>query len=121
VIVGRKGDEIPNTPDLQLYAALGYQAAIFGRDTTFSLDATYRGDTNTEFVPSSPFNINLGSYTILDAVALMNVTDKVQVGLFVKNLTNEVALYDGIGTFQDPQAVVSAQPRTIGVNARISF
>jgi hypothetical protein len=51
----------------------------------------------------------------------MNVTDKVQVGVFVKNLTNEVALYDGVGTFQDPEAVVSAQPRTIGVNARISF
>jgi outer membrane receptor protein involved in Fe transport len=51
----------------------------------------------------------------------MNVTDKVQVGLFVKNLTNELALYDGLGTFQDPEAVVAAQPRTIGVNARISF
>src|SRR6185436_210022 len=74
VIVGRKGDEIPNTPDLQLYAALGYEVPIFGRDTTFSLDATYHDDTNTEFVPSSPFNVELGSYTILDAVALMNVT-----------------------------------------------
>ena len=121
VIIGRKGDEIPNTPDVQLYAALRYDVPIAGRDTTFSLDATYRGDTNTEFVPSSPFNISLGSYTILDAVALMNVTEKVQVGLFVKNLTNEVALYDGLGTFQDPEAVVAAQPRTIGVNARISF
>jgi iron complex outermembrane receptor protein len=121
VIVGRKGDEIPNTPDVQLYAALRYDVPIAGRDTTFSLDATYRGDTNTEFVPSSPFNIALGSYTILDAVALMNVTEKVQVGLFVKNLTNELALYDGLGTFQDPEAVVAAQPRTIGVNARINF
>ena len=36
-------------------------------------------------------------------------------------LTDELALYDGVGTFQDPEAVVAAQPRTIGVNARIAF
>jgi outer membrane receptor protein involved in Fe transport len=121
VIVGRKGDEIPNTPDLQLYAALRYEVPIAGRQTTFSLDATYRGETNTEFVPSNPFNITLDSYTILNAVARVDLTDKVQVGLFVKNLTDELALYDGVGTFQDPEAVVSAQPRTFGINARVSF
>jgi outer membrane receptor protein involved in Fe transport len=121
VIVGRKGDEIPNTPDVQLYAALRYQVPIAGRETTFSLDATYRGKTNTEFVPSNPFNVALDSFTVLNAVARVDLTDKVQVGVFVKNLTDELALYDGVGTFQDPEAVVAAQPRTIGVNARISF
>jgi outer membrane receptor protein involved in Fe transport len=121
VIIGREGDEIPNTADVQLYAALRYQAPIAGRNTIFSLDATYRGKTNTEFVPSSPFNIALDSYTLFDAVARMDVTERVQVGLFIKNLTDELALYDGVGTFQDPEAVVSAQPRTIGVNARITF
>jgi iron complex outermembrane receptor protein len=121
VIIGREGDEIPNTPDVQLYAALRYEAPIAGRNTTFSLDATYRGKTNTEFVPNSPFNIALDSYTLFNAVARMDVTERVQVGLFVKNLTDELALYDGVGTFQDPEAVVAAQPRTIGVNARITF
>jgi iron complex outermembrane recepter protein len=121
VIIGREGDEIPNTPDVQLYAALRYSVPIAARETTFSLDATYRGKTNTEFVPSSPFNIALDSYTLLNAVARMDVTESVQVGLFVRNLTDELALYDGLGTFQDPEAVVAAQPRTIGVNARISF
>jgi iron complex outermembrane recepter protein len=121
VIIGREGDEIPNTPDVQLYAALRYEAPIAGRNTTFSLDATYRGKTNTEFVPNSPFNIALDSYTLFNAVARMDVTETVQVGLFVKNLTDELALYDGVGTFQDPEAVVAAQPRTIGVNARITF
>ncbi len=121
VIIGREGDEIPNTPDVQLYAALRYDVPIAGRNTTFSLDATYRGDTNTEFVPSSPFNIKLDAYTLLNAVVRMDVTENVQVGLYVKNLTDELALYDGLGTFQDPEAVVAAQPRTIGVNARINF
>ena len=41
--------------------------------------------------------------------------------MFVKNLTDELAVYDGLGTFQDPEAIVAAQPRTIGVNARVSF
>jgi outer membrane receptor protein involved in Fe transport len=121
VIIGREGDEIPNTPDVQLYAALRYEAPIAGRNTIFSLDATYRGKTNTEFVPSSPFNIELDSYTLFNAVARMDVTERVQVGLFVKNITDELALYDGLGTFQDPEAVVAAQPRTVGVNARITF
>lgn len=121
VIIGRKGDEIPNTPDVQLYGALRYDVPIAGRATTFSLDATYRGKTNTEFVPTSPFNIALDSYVLLNAVARMDVTERVQVGLFVKNLTDELAVYDGLGTFQDPEAIVAAQPRTIGVNARVSF
>jgi len=121
VIVGRSGDEIPNTPDIQLYGALRYDVPIAGRNTTFSLDATYRGKTNTEFVPSSPFNVALDSYVLLNAVARMDVTENVQVGLFVKNLTDELAVYDGVGTFQDPEAIVAAQPRTIGVNARINF
>jgi iron complex outermembrane receptor protein len=121
VIIGREGDEIPNTPDVQLYAALRYEAPIAGRNTIFSVDATYRGKTNTEFVPSSPFNIALDSYTLFNAVARMDVTERLQVGLFIKNLTDELALYDGVGTFQDPEAVVAAQPRTIGVNARITF
>ena len=94
VIIGRKGDEIPNTPDVQLYGALRYEVPIVGRNTTFSLDVTYRGETNTEFVPSSPFNITLDSYTLLNAVARMDVTENVQVGLFVKNLTDELALYE---------------------------
>jgi outer membrane receptor protein involved in Fe transport len=121
VIIGREGDEIPNTPDVQLYGALRYEVPIAGRATIFSLDATYRGKTNTEFVPTSPFNIALDSYTLLNAVARMDVTESVQIGVFVRNLTDELALYDGTGTFQDPEAIVAAQPRTIGVNARISF
>ncbi len=121
VIIGREGDEIPNTPDVQLYGAVRYEVPIAGRDTTFSLDATYRGKTNTEFVPGSPFNIALDSFVLMNAVARMNVTENVQVGLFVKNLTDELAVYDGVGTFQDPEAIVAAQPRTIGVNARVSF
>ena len=121
VIVGRDGDEIPNTSDLQLYAALQYRTPIAGRETTFVLDATYRGKTNTEFVPSNPFNISLPSYTLVNAVARMDVTDHLQLGVFVRNLTDELAIYDGIGTFQDPESLVAAQPRTIGVNASYRF
>ncbi|MGQ0835289.1 MAG: TonB-dependent receptor [Gammaproteobacteria bacterium] len=121
VIVGREGDEIPNTPDMQLYASLRYQTAIAGRNASFLVEATYRDETNTEFVPENPFNITLDSYTLLNAVARVDVTEQFQVGIFVKNLTDELAVYDGIGTFQDPEAIVSAQPRAVGVNARYRF
>jgi outer membrane receptor protein involved in Fe transport len=67
------------------------------------------------------YPIALDSFTLFNAVARMDVTERVQVGVFIKNLTDELALYDGVGTFQDPEAVVAAQPRTIGVNARVTF
>jgi outer membrane receptor protein involved in Fe transport len=43
------------------------------------------------------------------------------VGLYVKNLTDELAVQDGIGTFQDPEAIVAARPRTYGATIRWSL
>jgi outer membrane receptor protein involved in Fe transport len=57
----------------------------------------------------------------VNAVARMEVTDHLAVGVYVRNLTDELAIYDGVGTFQDPEALVSAAPRTFGVNASYKF
>lgn len=118
VIVGQAGDDIPNTPDLQLYTSLRYQTELMGKPVSFLGDLTYRDETNTEFRPSSPFNIALDDYVIVNLFANMDFSEHLSVGLYVKNVTDELAVYDGIGTFQDPESIVAARPRTIGATLK---
>lgn len=115
VIRGLTGDEIPNVPDLQLYASLQYDRPI--GDMTLSLigDVTYRGKTNTEFRVDNPFNIELDAYTQIDLYANLNINEHFIVGAYVKNLGNEVGVIDGIGTYQDPEAIIALRPRTFGL------
>lgn len=115
VITGLKGDEIPNVPDTQLYVSLQYDLPL--GEMLFSLigDATYRSSTNTEFRPDSPFNIALDSYTQFDLFANLEINTNFTLGAYVKNLTNEVGVVDGIGTFQDPEAIIALRPRTLGL------
>lgn len=116
VITGLDGDDIPNIPDYQLYAALTYDMEVAGRNLTLIGDVTYRDDSNTEFRDDNAFNIELDSFTILNFTANYDVTDNVTVSVYVKNLTDELAVYDGIGTFQDPESLVAARPRTFGLS-----
>lgn len=121
VIVGQDGDDIPNTPDLQLYTSLQYDSTIAERPVSFIADITYRDETDTEFADDNPFNINLDSYTLVDLFANIDVTDNLTIGVYAKNVFDELAVFDGIGTFQDPESVVAARPRTVGINAHFQF
>jgi outer membrane receptor protein involved in Fe transport len=121
VIVGTDGDEIPNTPDLQLYTSLQYDATIWQRPASFIADVRYRGSADTEFVASNPFNIGLDSYTMVDVYANLDVTENVTIGIYAKNLFDELAVYDGIGTFQDPESIIAARPLTFGISGRYRF
>ncbi len=115
VIVGQKGDKIPNVAATQYSLSLKYDHPVGdGMSVQVIGDATYRGDTNTEFRPDSPFNIELDSYTQFDLVVNLAVNEHFTIGAYVKNLSNEVGVIDGIGTFQDPQSIVAIRPRTIG-------
>lgn len=118
VITGLNGDDLPNVPEIQLYLALSWSAELFNRPLDLIGDVTYRDDADTEFRPDSPFNIELDSYTLVNFYANMELTDNLTFGLYVKNATDELAVYDGIGTFQDPQAIVAARPRTYGATLR---
>lgn len=118
VITGMDGDELPNVPELQLYFSANYGVSLFDMPLALIGDITYRDNSNTEFRPDSPFNIELDSFTIVNLYANLELSDKVTVGLYVKNATDEVAVYDGIGTFQDPAAIVAARPITYGASVR---
>jgi iron complex outermembrane receptor protein len=118
VITGLDGDDLPNVPEWQLYFAANYSMHVFGRPLSLIGDVTYRDESNTEFRTDSPFNIELDSFTVVNLYANLEVTDQVTFGLYVKNATDELALYDGIGTFQDPQALIANRPRTYGAVLR---
>jgi len=121
VIVGRDGDEIPNTPDFQLYGSLRWDTQVWGWPSSFLIDVTYRDETNSEFVPTSPFNISLDSYTLVNLFANVQINDHFTVGIYGKNLSDDLAATDGIGTFQDPQSLVAVRPRTFGFNVRWTY
>jgi outer membrane receptor protein involved in Fe transport len=121
VIVGQTGDELPNVPELQLYASAQYNGEISGKPFSVVADVAYRDEANTEFRANNPFNIKLDSYAIANLHANFDITDNVSIGAYVKNLTDELAVYDGIGTFQDPESIVANRPRTIGATLRLRF
>jgi outer membrane receptor protein involved in Fe transport len=115
VITGLAGDDIPNVPDTQLYVSLQYDQPIGDMLLSLIGDVTYRSDTNTEFRPDNPFNIALDSYTQVDLFANLAFNERITVGVYAKNIGNEVGIIDGVGTFQDPEAVIALRPRTIGL------
>ncbi len=121
VITGLDGDDLPNVPEWQLYFSANYSTQLFGRPLSLIGDVTYRDESNTEFRTDSPFNIELDSFTVVNLYANLEVTEQVTFGLYVKNATDELALYDGIGTFQDPQALIANRPRTYGATVRWQF
>ncbi len=122
VIVGQDGDDIPNVPQNLVFASLKYDIPLAGTKSLSLIgDVTFRDRTNTEFRADNPFNIELDAYTLLDLYANLHITDRLRIGAYVRNATDELAVFDGIGTFQDPEAIVAARPRTIGVGVNWSL
>ncbi len=115
IIAGLDGDKIPNVPEVQLYGAAKYTTEMMGRSLSLMADVTYRGKTNTEFRTDSLFNLAIDSYTLFNLYANLDINDHFTVGAYVKNVGDELAIQDGIATFQDPASVVAARPRTVGV------
>jgi outer membrane receptor protein involved in Fe transport len=66
------------------------------------------------------FNIPLSSYTLL-GVRLGLIKGPWSVALFGRNLTDQRAQVSAINTIQDPHALLTVQPRTIGITATYTF
>jgi outer membrane receptor protein involved in Fe transport len=121
IILGLDGDEIPNVADTQLYASLQYDTSVSDMGLSLIGDVTYRGSTNTEFRPENPFNIKLDSYTQLNLYANLELNENFSLSAYLKNATDELGIIDGIGTFQDPEAVVALRPRTVGLRLQWKY
>ncbi len=112
--LGVTGDRIPNVPDFQFSAQLDYTHPVVG-DCLASLgaDVTYRGAVNAYFA-SNPFDLPLPSYTLLNLRAGV-IYGEWTVTAFVHNAGNERAQVSAINSTQDPYALLTVQPRTIGL------
>jgi len=124
---GRKGDEIPNVPDLQGFFSAQYQYPIAAElggfqnlDGVFRVDVSYRGETDTEFRETSPFNVDLDSYALVNLKAGIQ-SEHWRFSVFGRNVTDQRAEVDAINTTQDPLGRITARPATYGLNVAYDF
>jgi iron complex outermembrane recepter protein len=118
--LGRTGDAIPNVPRTQLNFGLNYTRPIVNDwQGVAAADITYRGRENSYFA-SNAFNIPLSSYTLV-GLRLGVIKDLWNVTAFARNLTNKRAQVSAINSSQDPNALLTIQPRTIGLRVTRKF
>jgi iron complex outermembrane recepter protein len=118
--LGRTGDAIPNVPRTQANLGLNYTRPLQnGWQGMAAADITYRGAENSYFA-SNAFNIPLPSYTTV-ALRLGLIKDEWSVTAFARNLTDKRAQISAINSSQDPHALLTIQPRTIGLSVTRRF
>jgi iron complex outermembrane recepter protein len=118
--VGQTGDSIPNVPKWQVSSALVYQRPIAGGwDGLVATDVTHRGREDSYFASNS-FNIPLSPYTLV-GLRIGVIEGPWSVTAFARNLTNKRAQISAINSTQDPDALLTIQPRTIGMFATRKF
>jgi len=117
---GLDGDSFPNVAPYQAYAHATYTADTSLGQFSIRGDVNYRSSTDIMFDTSNPLNTELDSYIITNLIATLEMGSW-KARLYAKNLLNERAEYDAISSFQDPLAMVSNRPRTIGIAFRKDF
>jgi len=117
-----EGDELPKTPSFtaNVNATVPFTANLAGGVEGFlRVDYSYRGSSNTVSQNRdlagnvNPFFEEIPSYNVVD-VNLSMGRDNWSAGLFVKNLTNELAVVDAFDSEQDPFFFVTLPPRIVG-------
>ena len=118
--LGRTGEKIPNVAPFQFNLGLNYTAPLASDwNYTVAGDLSYRGSENAYFV-SNPYNIKLNSYELLNMRA--SVTNGVwRATVFARNVTDERAQVSAINSQQDPDALLTVRPRTVGVSVTRNF
>jgi iron complex outermembrane recepter protein len=118
--LGRAGNQLPDVARFQSALGLSYTVPIAADWTgTLATDITYRDKANVYF-SGNPFNFELNAYT------LVNLRAQVSTGpwtgtLFVRNVGDERAQISGINSAQDPYALLTVRPRTVGVSFTRTF
>jgi iron complex outermembrane receptor protein len=118
--LGVTGDKIPNVPNFQFSLQLDYTHPVVGDWlASFGTELEYRGGVNAYF-GSNPFNLSLPSYTLWNLRAGAIYRDWTFTA-FVHNAGNERAQVSAINSTQDPHALLTVQPRTVGLTVTRRF
>jgi len=118
--LGLSGDAIPNVPKFQLNLGLNYRRPVAnGWDGMIATDVTYRDAEESYFVSNS-YNIPLAPYTLV-GLRVGAIQGPWSITAFARNLTDKRAQVSAINSSQDPDALLTVQPRTIGVTLTRKF
>jgi len=120
--LGVTGDHIANVPPIQANLSFDYTRPLNDTMTwTVAGDITYRGSMNSQTnLADNPFNVGLESYTLFGLRAAIN-TGPWTATVFARNLGNDRAQISAINSTQDPLALLTIRPRTIGISASRTF
>jgi iron complex outermembrane receptor protein len=118
--LGLTGEDIPNVPKFQIDLGVNYTRPINTQwNGMVNVDANYRGSVDSYF-SSNKFNIPLSSYTLVNLRTGI-VNNVWSITGFVSNLTNKRAQVSAINSSQDPEALLTVRPRTIGLTVNRNF
>jgi outer membrane receptor protein involved in Fe transport len=118
--LGLTGNAIPDVPKYQANLGLIYRRPIAnGWDGLLATDVTYRDAENSYFASNS-FNLPLAPYTLV-GLRIGAIEGPWSVTAFARNLTDKRAQVSAINSTQDPDALLTVQPRTIGLTATRKF
>jgi iron complex outermembrane recepter protein len=118
--LGLSGDSIPNVAKYQASLGLTYLRPIAkGWDGMLATDVTYRSGEDSYF-SSNSFNIPLQAYALV-GLRMGVIQGPWSVTGFARNLTNKRAQVSAINSSQDPDALLTVQPRTVGLTLTRKF
>jgi outer membrane receptor protein involved in Fe transport len=83
-------------------------------------DVSYRDAENAYFASNTQFNVALAPYTLVN-LRLGVINGPWRVTAFARNLTDKRAEISAINSSQDPDALLTVRPRTIGVMLTRTF
>jgi hypothetical protein len=119
--LGVTGDDIPNVPKVQFNLGLNYTRPMTGNwQGVIATDVSYRDAANAYFASNSKFNLPLAPYTLLN-LRLGLINGPWSVTAFARNLTDKRAEVSAINSSQDPDALLTVRPRTIGLTLTRTF
>jgi outer membrane receptor protein involved in Fe transport len=119
--LGVTGDPIPNVPKVQFSLGLNYTRPMAGNwQGVVATDVTYRDAVNAYFASNVKYNVQLAPYTLLN-LRLGVINGPWSVTAFARNLTDKRAQVSAINSSQDPEALLTVRPRTIGLTLTRTF
>jgi iron complex outermembrane receptor protein len=123
--LGVAGDRIPNIPrwTAALYGAYRWSLSDH-LDGMLRVDGSYVGTSYTTFRPNDPARVQVGNYTLINArFGVEDASGKWATYLYVNNLADKVAFTSSVyyANYYPYGNVVSARPRTIGIDVKYNF
>ena len=114
------GDPLPGVSEHAFSISANYLVPLSsGNEILFHLDGSYRSDFETAFNSGHPNYSDLSGFEVVNAIVNWR-SEKLTVGLFANNLTDEEGITGT--TYESPPARANVlRPRTYGISLTYDF